>query len=247
MLLIACTALVGCGARPSDLEALGLEGKVKSIEQRLDLDIVYYNDFIQYGSFELQSNHDMDFSEDGYVEKITYYDEGKKTGRYSIELDKKGYLLEANYKSYLNSYKNKMVYDSEDDLAIVNDLIQEGEGGYSSNNEEGEFYSRIVYNEAGQLIESEYGYDYGGVYSKIFNYEDDILVGVEGNKHETIYQTEFLYDDGLLIGYIYETGNKSNEYEFRYKDFDKSGNWIEMDFYRGDILIGTLEREIEYY
>lgn len=250
LILIICTALVGCGVRSTDLEALRLKGEVKEIEQRLELEVDDFYKTIYFGGTTLINDIDVEFDERGFVTGHVHYYNEMPHGTVEREIDKKGYVLESRYESESGDYKIKVSFDSEDDLAIIDDHEQVGDGETEYLNEydsKEDMEVTITYDEEGRLIEEETDYKDYGKYKIEYKYKDDVLVEIEEGNDESQLEIELEYEDGLISAYEYEKDDKTLEFEFEYEAFDEVGNWTEMKVFVDDEFIGTVLRDIDYY
>lgn len=238
--------LVACDMRPSDLDVMTVNGKVESIEQRIELERDDFTASVFYGGMQLADNVDMDFNEDGFIVKMTYYNKNdERTGTYRVEIDEEGYALNSKYESK-SGHESSIEYESENGSAVIENLKQVGEGYTNVNGTEGKIDVEYTYDQEGRLIEQYTDQD-GHIFTKSFGYEDGFLVHVESDTNNLESVTELEYEDGLLVAYEVASDHYTGDYRLEYDDLDKKGNWTEMRVYLNDEFVGTVVRDIKYY
>jgi hypothetical protein len=264
-------ALIKSRKIKSNIEILGLKGKVKKIEQRSS------------SSGKMITS----FNENGYIiEEISYDSKGMLQYKNTLKRNEEGNVIETNFHNSNGldyTITSKYKYDDKGHTIERNNFISNVSIQYSVDEylmilsifENRNTYS---YNENGNVV-NEVGYDSSGIKINDNEYKFDgkgnMITRITANKLE-VGKSTFKYDNNSLLietnyyyspeklwilgskeafkydikGNIIEKTTTSDDYliieSYNY-NYDAKGNWVKQNINTNNVTYRDIERVIEYY
>lgn len=265
--------ILSCGNLENDLLESNLNGKVKSVRETsykaidrfgeiqkgdiIDDEILisnYYSLYNNKGNLIDLINYEIDgsiynkttitYDKNNRVSEIIWvYDDGNQD-KWISKYDEHGYLIEDKSYNVDGSLYNKYLYINDNNGNLLSTSCYSADGtmrskSFNKYDQKDNLTEHKEYNSLGQItFEQQYQYDKAGnMVEYIYKRSDYFKKSISS------------YDDknNLIEEIDYSSEGKVKEKRTYSYKYDKKNNWTTKIFYRNDIPLYLIEREIAYY